>query len=114
MTDSTSKPPAPATESRSFLGVFRYSRRALDLVWSTSRSLTVALGLLTLLARVMPAAMEEMFRWDEALSMLSLGLVLLQQRALHICGSGQEENGNYTGTGLKPSHCPNACFKHLL
>ena len=41
---------------RGFLGVFRYSRRALELVWSTSRPLTLALGLLTLFAGAMPAA----------------------------------------------------------
>ena len=38
-----------------FLGVFVYSRRALELVWTTSRSLTVALGALTLVAGVLPA-----------------------------------------------------------
>jgi ATP-binding cassette subfamily B protein len=42
---------------RSFLGVFRYSRRALGLVWTTSRNLTVALGILTLVAGVLPAGM---------------------------------------------------------
>jgi len=42
---------------RNFLGVFRYSRRAVDLVWTTSRVLTIALGLLTLLAGVLPAGM---------------------------------------------------------
>ena len=42
---------------RSFFGVFRYSRRALGLVWTTSRGLTVALGALTLLAGVLPAGM---------------------------------------------------------
>jgi len=42
---------------RSFLGVFRYSRRALELVWTTSRRLTLALGLLTVLAGVLPAGM---------------------------------------------------------
>jgi len=41
---------------RGFFGVFRYSRRALELVWSTNRSLTVALGLLTLLAGMLPAS----------------------------------------------------------
>jgi ATP-binding cassette subfamily B protein len=41
---------------RSFLGVFRYSGRALALVWSTSRRLTVALALLTLVAGLLPAA----------------------------------------------------------
>jgi len=36
--------------------VFRYTRHALELVWSTSRALTVALALLTLVAGVLPAA----------------------------------------------------------
>jgi ATP-binding cassette, subfamily B, bacterial len=35
---------------------FRYTRHALQLVWATSRPLTVALALLTLLAGVLPAA----------------------------------------------------------
>jgi ATP-binding cassette subfamily B protein len=47
----------PDTMRRGFFGVFRYSRRALDLVWTTSRGLTIALGLLTLLAGVLPAGM---------------------------------------------------------
>jgi ATP-binding cassette subfamily B protein len=42
--------------ARGFFGVFRYSRRALDLVWTTSRPLTVGLALLTLVAGVLPAA----------------------------------------------------------
>jgi ATP-binding cassette subfamily B protein len=53
---STSGPPADAPR-RSFLGVFRYSRRALELVWTTSRALTLVLGALTLVAGVLPAAM---------------------------------------------------------
>jgi ATP-binding cassette subfamily B protein len=40
---------------RRALGVFGYSRRALELVWTTSRPLTVALGLLTLVGGVLPA-----------------------------------------------------------
>jgi ATP-binding cassette subfamily B protein len=56
MAHPTTTPP-PAAGRRSFLGVFRYSRRALDLVWSTSRGLTLALGALTLLAGVLPAGM---------------------------------------------------------
>ncbi|MFC5437694.1 ABC transporter ATP-binding protein [Rhodanobacter umsongensis] len=48
--------PVESTElTRSFLGVFRYSGRALELVWSTSRALTIALGLLTLTAGLLPA-----------------------------------------------------------
>ena len=37
------------------LGVFGYSRRALELVWTTSRPLTVTLALLTLISGVLPA-----------------------------------------------------------
>ncbi|MEE8496752.1 MAG: hypothetical protein V3S21_09790, partial [Xanthomonadales bacterium] len=53
---STRGPPPEAT-TRGFFGVFRYSRRAMDLVWTTNRRLTVALAVLTLLAGVLPAAM---------------------------------------------------------
>ena len=53
---SPSTPPAEAT-SRGFFGVFRYSRRAIELVWATNGRLTVALALLTLIAGVLPAAM---------------------------------------------------------
>ncbi len=42
--------------ARGFLGVFAYSRRALELVWTTSRPLSIALALLTLLAGIFPAA----------------------------------------------------------
>ena len=51
-----SPPPTESTDlTRSFLGVFRYSGRALELVWSTSRPLTIALALLTLVAGLLPA-----------------------------------------------------------
>jgi ATP-binding cassette subfamily B protein len=40
---------------RRFLGVFRYSRRALSLGWSTSKPLTVALACLTLFVGLLPA-----------------------------------------------------------
>ena len=39
-----------------FFGVFRYSRRAVELVWSTNRGLTLALGALTLVAGILPAS----------------------------------------------------------
>jgi len=39
-----------------FFGVFRYSRRAMELVWSTNRGLTLALAVLTLVAGVLPAS----------------------------------------------------------
>ena len=49
-------PPAAAPDlTRGFLGVFGYSRRALELVWTTSRPLSIALGLLTLVAGALPA-----------------------------------------------------------
>jgi len=41
---------------RRAVGVFGYSRRALDLVWTTSPGLTLTLGFLTLVAGVLPAA----------------------------------------------------------
>ncbi len=52
-------PPGPPLEAttRGFFGVFRYSRRAIELVWVTNRRLTVALAVLTLVAGVLPAAM---------------------------------------------------------
>jgi len=46
--------PAVGFPSRA-LGVFVYSRRALELVWTTSRTLTITLALLTLVAGVLPA-----------------------------------------------------------
>jgi ATP-binding cassette subfamily B protein len=51
-------PPTPAeATSRGFFGVFRYSRRAIELVWTTNKLLTVALAVLTLIAGVLPAGM---------------------------------------------------------
>ena len=38
-----------------FFGVFRYSRRAIELVWSTNRPLLLAMALLTLAAGLLPA-----------------------------------------------------------
>ncbi len=38
-----------------FFGVFQYSRRAVDLVWTTSRGLTIALAILTVIAGTLPA-----------------------------------------------------------
>ncbi len=50
----------PTTDDVGFfrraLGVFAYSRRALELVWTTSRPLTLTLAVLTILAGVLPAA----------------------------------------------------------
>jgi len=48
-------PTGPEASLRGFFGVFGYSRRALELVWSTSSRLTLGIGLLTIVAGVMPA-----------------------------------------------------------
>jgi ATP-binding cassette subfamily B protein len=40
---------------RGFFGVFRYSRRAVELVWDTNRALLGALAVLTLVAGLLPA-----------------------------------------------------------
>ncbi len=40
---------------RGFFGVFRYSRRAIELVWGTNRVLLIALALLTVAAGLLPA-----------------------------------------------------------
>lgn len=50
-------PSAPETPRKGFFGVFRFSRRALGLVWSTNRPLTISLAVLTLAAGILPAAM---------------------------------------------------------
>lgn len=40
-----------------FFGVFRYSRQAIDLVWSTSQKLTIGLAILTICAGALPIFM---------------------------------------------------------
>ncbi len=47
---------APVSFLARALGVFAYSRRAMSLVWTTSRLLTFTLAILTVLAGVLPAA----------------------------------------------------------
>jgi ATP-binding cassette subfamily B protein len=57
-------PHVPATSQRKpkskpleqFVGVFRYSRRAIELVWTTSKPLTVLIATLTLIGGLLPAA----------------------------------------------------------
>ncbi|HTV49822.1 MAG TPA: ABC transporter ATP-binding protein [Steroidobacteraceae bacterium] len=54
---SSAAPEPPGRGSlRGFFSVFRYSRRALELVVQTSRPLTLALAVLTLVAGVLPAS----------------------------------------------------------
>jgi ATP-binding cassette subfamily B protein len=47
--------PAEPRTLRGFFGVFRYSPRALKLVWRTNSGLTISLGVLTVIAGVLPA-----------------------------------------------------------
>ncbi|MDG2089979.1 MAG: ABC transporter ATP-binding protein [Gammaproteobacteria bacterium] len=47
---------SPADRLGKFLSVFKYSRVALTLVWSTSAALTVIMGLSTLVTGILPAA----------------------------------------------------------
>jgi ATP-binding cassette subfamily B protein len=51
------KPQQPdKIDLRGYMGVFRYTKRALHLVWSTNRALTVGLAFGSLLAGLLPAA----------------------------------------------------------
>jgi ATP-binding cassette subfamily B protein len=45
------------TVDKNMFGVFRYSRRAIHLVWQTSPVLTIGLAIATLVAGILPAAM---------------------------------------------------------
>ena len=51
-----SEPQRDPARLRQFFEVFRFSRRALSLVWQTSRRLTILLAVLTLVAGLLPAA----------------------------------------------------------
>jgi ATP-binding cassette subfamily B protein len=53
---TTMKKPDEKPDLRSYLGVFRYSKRALGLVWSTSRGITLGLAFGSLLAGLLPTA----------------------------------------------------------
>ncbi|QTP61162.1 ABC transporter ATP-binding protein [Billgrantia antri] len=52
---SPAPPPPGGQRLTAFFGVFRYSRRALALVWQTSHMLTLGLAACTLIAGVLPA-----------------------------------------------------------
>src|SRR5215469_10587473 len=47
--------PGEGLTIRGFFSVFRHSRRAIELVWSTNPVLSISLGLLTMVAGVLPA-----------------------------------------------------------
>src|SRR5690606_18323040 len=49
------KPPGnDKIDLRGYLGVFRYSKRAIELVWSTNKVLTIGLALGSLIAGLLP------------------------------------------------------------
>jgi ATP-binding cassette subfamily B protein len=53
----SSEIPVDAPNSaRRFFGVFRYTRRALQLVWTTSKKLSLMFGVVTVIAGVLPSA----------------------------------------------------------
>ncbi len=52
---STSRTEKSPIALESYLGVYRYSRRAVDLVWSTHKGLTIALAVFTITAGLLPA-----------------------------------------------------------
>ena len=72
---------SPADRLGKFFSVFKYSRVALKLVWSTSASLTVIMGLSTLVTGILPAAIA------------SVGGLIVDAvvTALNATGAGQEE-----------------------
>jgi ABC-type multidrug transport system fused ATPase/permease subunit len=49
------KPPSDGVNWRNYLGVLRYSRRALRLVWATNRALAIGLALGSVIAGVLPS-----------------------------------------------------------
>ncbi|MGE5185878.1 MAG: ABC transporter ATP-binding protein [Acidobacteriota bacterium] len=55
-------PPPEKVDWRSYLGVFRYLRRAVQLVWSTNRALTIGLAAGSLIAGVLPAGIAYVSR----------------------------------------------------
>jgi ATP-binding cassette, subfamily B, bacterial len=48
-------PPESQNPARRFFGVFRYTKRALELVWDTDRALSVLFGVVTVIAGLLPS-----------------------------------------------------------
>jgi ATP-binding cassette subfamily B protein len=110
-TPAAAPPPDPKTGLgvRQFLAVFQYTGRALDLVWTTSRGITVWLAVLSVVTGVLPAGIAYVGKLivdavvlaasgggeaarAQALTVVSveLGLVVLlsaAQRGLSVCES---------------------------
>ena len=95
-------PVKPGNGTGRYLGVFRYSGRALGLVWTTHRGLAVGMAILTVVAGVMPAVaawlgkliVDSVVAGDLNLSLFYVGAEALTivaitgaQRGLTICES---------------------------
>jgi ATP-binding cassette, subfamily B, bacterial len=78
----------PAREVRQSLSVFRYSGRALSLVWTTSRTLTVVLAILTLVGGLLPAAIAYLGKLivDSVVAAANSGVAVDRWRALSYVG----------------------------
>jgi len=83
-----SSPAEGARGLRHFFGVFQYSGRAIGLVWTTSRALTVALILLSTIGGVMPAAIAYIGKLivDAVVAAAQTGAERDQWLALHYVG----------------------------
>jgi ATP-binding cassette, subfamily B, bacterial len=73
---------------RQSLSVFRYSRKALDLVWTTSHTLTVSIAILTLVGGLLPSAIAFVSKLivDSVVLANQSGLQLDRQHALIYVG----------------------------
>src|SRR6187397_1496207 len=56
-------PPRERRRLRDFISIFQYSGRAVALVWTTSRLLTLLLVILSLVAGVLPALVAYVGKW---------------------------------------------------
>ncbi len=82
------RPQLPTRGLRQSLSVFRYSGRALVLVWTTSHTLTIVLALLTLIAGLLPAAVAYVGKLivDSVVTASNSGLATDRWRALTYVG----------------------------
>jgi ATP-binding cassette subfamily B protein len=60
---TSAEPSKPRRGLRETLAVFQYSRRAVELVWTTSRAMTLALVVLAVIAGLLPGAIAYVGRW---------------------------------------------------
>ncbi|MFB8788746.1 MAG: ABC transporter ATP-binding protein [Potamolinea sp.] len=78
----------PIREIRKSLSVFRYSGRALKLVWTTTRTLTILLAILTLVGGLLPAAIAYIGKLivDSVVLASGTGLEVHRWKALEYVG----------------------------